>query len=854
MTVHRKRIVAVLSLLVVLVAAIFGGTVLSSKPTRSGSLPETYESRAERKTASNDKKVSVASVEVQTPEGMEPVLENETLRLYINRTTTEVAVSDKRSGQLWRSNPADREKDRLATPEIKSILSSQLLLTYFVQNNQTKTYNSYSDSVQYKQFNIEKTDKSVTVTYQFGSPEKGIESIPLKIKKARYDEKLKNRLDDPNDKEELDSRFKFNEEAQVYERREVPKAAVKRLIALLEKAGYAEEDLAQDNQENGVESTGEGGGSAKFTVPLQYSLDGDSLITSVDTTKIEENKSNALQSIKLLGSFGATGLNDKGYMLAPDGSGALIYLNNGKLLSQPLIIPIYGDDDSITREEKAFTVETNRMPVFGMKRGDAAFFAVIEDGEALAKVNADISGRYHDYNTIGSEFTVRAKDIVNLNESEQLVKTPKEMYPGKLQIRYGFMDGDQATYSGMAAYYQNYLEQKIGLKKQQFQGDTPFYMELLGSMSKPDSFLGIPYDSQETLTDFAQANQILDELNGQNIRNIRVSYNGWFNGGLDHRIPTGVKLESALGTRKEWEALGARLAQNGGGLYPGVSLVKVHRKSGFNPARDAAQFLSRKITKIFDYNLATYRKDSYEFSHYNLSPNKLDGVVSDFLEDYKDYNPGAISLIDLGANIHSDFSAGETVDRQHSSKINAAEAERIHKEISDIMASGGNASVLPYTSHLVNVPLDSNRYQLADESVPFMEMVLHGYVEYAGKPFNYADDQDVRKLVLKSLETGANVYYKWMYKDPASIKPNVYKELYATYYKDWFDEASQAYREVNEVLKQVRGQRIVSHEKLKDNVYKTTYENSLEVIVNYNREPVVIDGVTIKAEHYHVKG
>ena len=133
-------------------------------------------------------------------------------------------------------------------------------------------------------------------------------------------------------------------------------------------------------------------------------------------------------------------------------------------LPQPLILPIYGDDGSMSKTEKAVTVESSRLPVFGMKRSDAAFFGIIEDGEALAKMTADISGRLHQYNTVSNVFTVLPKDVVQLSNSEQTIRTPNRMYQGKLQIRYGFLNGKQADYSSMAAYYRHYLEQKYGMK------------------------------------------------------------------------------------------------------------------------------------------------------------------------------------------------------------------------------------------------------------------------------------------------------------------------------------------------------------------------------------------------------
>ena len=47
---------------------------------------------------------------------------------------------------------------------------------------------------------------------------------------------------------------------------------------------------------------------------------------------------------------------------------------------------------------------------------------------------------------------------------------------------------------------------------------------------------------------------------------------------------------------------------------------------------------------------------------------------------------------------------------------------------------------------------------------------------------------------------------------------------------------------------------MIKHEKLDDDVYRTTYENGLSVIVNYRNEAVTVGGETIEAEHYKVKG
>ncbi|MFD0714247.1 DUF5696 domain-containing protein [Paenibacillus sp. GCM10027626] len=784
--------------------------------------------------------------------GMEAVLENDTLQLYINRTNAEIAVMTKSDGYIWYSNPPNRTVDPLASPHLKGRLSAQLALAYLTRTGAIREYDSYNDSVQYNQFDIARTGDCVTVTYRFGNPEKGVESLPQRISKQRFEEKLLNRLD-AEDREQLKVRYKWIEEEKVYERREIPRSSVKKLVAILEKAGYTDEDLIVDREENRA-GEAEAEGNAKFAATVQYRLDGAHLIASLDTASLEESETYKIQSIALLESFGAADTKDEGYMFVPDGSGALVNLNNGKQLAQPLLLPVYGEDGAIAKEEQINDYEKARMPVFGMKKNDRAFLAVIEEGDALAKILADVSGRKHSFNVVGSQFTILPSDKVELNSQDEMIKTPERKYEGNLQIRYMFLGSGEANYSAMAACYRDYLVQKHGMKKLAATGsDTPFYLELAGAIPKKENFAGIPYEAMVPLSSFTQADRLLDRLDGGGIQNVHLNFKGWFNGGIRHGFPTKVKLDKSLGSKQEWTALGERLLRSGGGLYPDAAFIEVYG-GGFSPSRDAIQHISRKFAKMYPFNPATYERQSGSYSYYLLSVNRLETAVSKFLKGYEAFNPGAISLRDLGDGLHSDFRPKRELTRQEAERIVVETVRRIGEQAPNLMVSGGNAYVLPYASHVLNVPLESNRFQLADESIPFYQMVIHGYVEYASKPYNLAFDQNVRHNILQSLETGSNVYYSWILEHPSILKNTPFNDLYADYYEQWFGEAAEAYREVNAALKRVRGQAIISHEKLEEGVYKTIYENGIAILVNYSEQQVSVGGVKIDAEQYVVEG
>jgi hypothetical protein len=314
-------------------------------------------------------------------------------------------------------------------------------------------------------------------------------------------------------------------------------------------------------------------------------------------------------------------------------------------------------------------------------------------------------------------------------------------------------------------------------------------------------------------------------------------------------------MDSVIGSKGDWKRLAEKLQKSGGGFYPDVAFQQVFQNSGkFSPSQDSAQYISRKYAKIYEFDRAAYFRHNELLSHYLLTPRKLSSTIKGFMSDFEKLNPGSISLRDLGSELHSDFRRNAEVTREDAKRIVTDQLEAISKQSPDMMVNGGNAYVLPYASHILNLPQTSNEYQLAGESVPFNQMVLHGYIEYAGKAFNMADEQEIRESVLRSLETGSNVYFNWFYEEPSVLKETRFSYLYSNHYEQWFDEAIEAYGEVNKVLRQVRGQSMIKHEKLAERTYRTVYESGLTVYVNYSDAAVIADGVTIEANDYVVKG
>lgn len=103
----------------------------------------------------------------------------------------------------------------------------------------------------------------------------------------------------------------------------------------------------------------------------------------------------------------------QGYILVPDGSGALINLNSGNQATA-YNQAIYDIDPVAQNYVVIEETECARLPIFGIKADDNAIFARITAGDAIASVNADVAGKLNNYNYAYASFNVREKELLNM--------------------------------------------------------------------------------------------------------------------------------------------------------------------------------------------------------------------------------------------------------------------------------------------------------------------------------------------------------------------------------------------------------------------------------------------------------
>lgn len=180
--------------------------------------------------------------------------------------------------------------------------------------------------------------------------------------------------------------------------------------------------------------------------------------------------------IAVLPHFGGSSATEGGYLLVPDGSGALIEFGSGKYSTTSYVGSVYGFDKSLEVKSASPKVQQVRLPVFGVKDGDDGFLAILEDGAALASIHANRAGPYSSFNEVYASFATHAYQNVSIGAMEnasKLIGIQDIAYQGDLRLRYAFLDSAQADYVGMAGYYRQYLTEKDGLQPAEGGGEPP---------------------------------------------------------------------------------------------------------------------------------------------------------------------------------------------------------------------------------------------------------------------------------------------------------------------------------------------------------------------------------------------
>lgn len=801
--------------------------------------------------------------------GDKVVMENDSLIFTMDPTTTQFVVKDKSSGQMWSSNPDGAADDPLALPEERNNLQSTLIMSYAITSGLEVTYNTNAYSINNSIYSIEKGDNSITVNYSLGKVEREY-IIPTVLTKDAFDswtgkmdsksatlvkEYFKkynpSKLKDEKEKEELLGRFPLLEDGTIYALRDTVKENMKKQIEqIFEEVGYTYEDYVVDKENDLSTATSD---APIFNVTVEYILDGDDLVVKLPMNKMEYKKHYPMYTITPLPYFGSAGTNEKGYMFVPEGGGAIINFNNGKTAQNAYYVNEYGWDMCITRDAVVHNTESY-FNTFGVSKDKGSFLCILEEGKSYAAIQADISGKNNSYNYVNAKFSLNQREKYDVGEiaNSDIYEYTQSLPDEDIVLRYKLIDS--TSYVDMAKVYGQYLKDNYG-SYLTLNEDTeaPIAIEVVGAVDKVKQIVGIPVSRPLPLTTFDEASSLITQLDSDGLNNMSVKLSGWCNGGVKQKYLSKAKPISSLGGKSGLNrfvntanSLGVDLYLNGITQYANQSSLL----DGFLSYRDAAKLISKERAELYPYSVVTFAQrewsDTYWLLHTDLGLKATDTLA----KSANKYNVG-ISLQETGDDLSADYYRKNLKTREDVRGLQSEQLKSLDDSNMKIMINKGNDYAVPYVDFVTNMDLEGSRYTILDETVPFYQLAVHGYVNYSGEALNLCGNE--QEELLRCAEYGAGLYYTIMNDSAFALQKTLYTEYYGSSFNDVHQRIVDTYNRYNSELGHIFNQEMVGHDNLTSDVSCTEYADGTKVYVNYGYENVSVDGVNVPARDYLVK-
>ena len=796
------------------------------------------------------------------------VMESDAIKFTMDPITTQFEVLVKSTGKVWKSNPDGAADDSAALSDEKTKLQSTLVMTYNTEAGLETTYDSWKYSTSNGIYDIEQGDDYVKVNYSLGEVQKEF-TIPPVCTKKEFDEWTKKmdkeainlvqqyykkydikKLGKKDNEEELLANYPILADEVIYVLRANTKDNVKLTIEkYFEGVGYTYEDYMKDKELDLSSSTSD---KPIFNVNVIYRLDGDDLVVEVPLRELEYRKDYPIYTITPLPYFGAGGKDDEGYMVVPEGGGAVINFNNGKTSQNNYYANVYGWDMAISREAVVHNTKAN-FEVFGIANKDDSFICVLEDGKSYAAITADIAGKNHSFNYANAVYSISMREKYDVGDiaNSEIYKYIDELPDESLVQRYRFVDS--GSYTDMAKNYAEFLHGKYG-KYLELNNDTsvPVSVEIVGAVDKVKQIVGVPVSRPLKLTEYDEAADLIKSMKNDGIDNLSVKLTGWCNGGVSQKLLKHINTISALGSKKDLEKLVKTANDEGVKLYlNGVTQYeyKSNLLHGFFSYRDAAKRISKERAEMFKYSAVTYAaREGWE--SYYLLHTELAQDMSDNLVNYAAKLGAGVSFEDDGNDLSADYYKKKPYSRDAVLRLQEARFQKINDSGQNIMINSGNDYAIPYSSMVTNMDLKGNDYTILDECIPFYQLAVHGYIDYTGYPVNISGN-DLEE-VLYSAEYGAGLQFTLMAESTFALQKTLYTQYYGSDYNAWHDRMMAIYNRYNDELGHTFNQEMTGHKNFSETLSCTEYADGTKVYVNYDYIDADADGITVPARDYLV--
>lgn len=541
-----------------------------------------------------------------------------------------------------------------------------------------------------------------------------------------------------------------------------------------------------------------------------------------------------------------------GYVLVPDGSGALIRFRDNSVPFKEYIGDVYGPDlatatyyySSLT---DAVNIKEPGLPVFGIAHGheQAAFVAFGSSGaehmSILVRPEENLRIKYtwayprFEYNTtfykVYNRYGAGFFSLMNAPFSYDA------------EMTYLFLSNEDATWAGMARAYRDHLRQDGTLQAlKAVEPQLPIRLDFILSDIKK----GLIGPEQAVVTTASEVGQMLDSLREAGVSGISTGLIGWQEGAQTLARPDSFRFHRALGGEAAFVDL-ARTQQELGTqveLSRDFSLVneQMLRYGG-----QAAQHLNTWFVSL-DYEQRYPRAPVTAFSL--ARPDASARWVLDLAHRAGAAGLG-LAITGLPSQLVSTHRfEGPEVTLQAAIALQQAALSEAATQ-TGLSLERPNLYLLSASQRYLQAPVSGSQFIFQTDNVPFLQLVLQGSMQVFGpySNFSFYTKRDLLRMM------DYHVYPAFILSQRSAhlLSGTLSSDLYSTEFAQYEHMVAESYRELSQALGPLLGWQWHNRRMVAEGIAENTYVKDGRtrlLLINYTDSDYTHEGIQVPALHW----
>ncbi|OIJ17483.1 hypothetical protein BKP37_03035 [Anaerobacillus alkalilacustris] len=540
--------------------------------------------------------------------------------------------------------------------------------------------------------------------------------------------------------------------------------------------------------------------------------------------------------------FGSATHKEDGYIVIPDGSGAIINLKETPTFTTGYSASVYGRDMGYENNPRSsrnrFTVkplERVSLPIFGIihEVDQAGLLVISESGSSYATynyrsrdTNTDYYQSYFTYNyrTAYAQFQSR------VNEDQYVLGFQPKPNQFDLVQRYVFLNGEQANYVGVAKNYRDLLEKKDALTQRNtldFE-NIPMKIDFINN----EVTMGTLGMENVSATTYRQAKEVTKSLLEKGYNHLNVSFKTFIQKDRTYKFD----VLRNLGGKNEFEETLQFFADNDIAFQYYVD----YAQSYFDKTKYTANKMNRQDFSVWNHNLNVI--------NFMNNPKFFTSLAEKDMKNYQKHQIGHLALESLSGSLFTHYDKGTIGSSVEGMEYTKNLLQYFHDHGIRTSMYTPDAYLFSLIDDYFDTPITSSELQFVDATIPLVSLVLSGYKDMYSPYMNFSSND--QESILKLIEFGVYPSFVLTGESAYNLKRTASNNIYVSEMEYLEGRIDDFYQNINESLSEVIGYEMINHRIVDHGIVIVTYSNGKEIMINYNDTDYFYEDVQIKSKGF----